>query len=421
MRISTFTAIAALGLTASALPIDEKRQTNKFDECTNFGDEWCNDGEVLTCKQVPFTDQGWVKSTHKTCSSKRKTEKFDKCFNYGEEWCNDGEILTCKKVPFVDQGRVKSTHKTCASKRGVGDYCNKIGVTWCQDYQVLTCSEYRITPTGAGCSTKRSVEVEERGWKPDITIPTLPIIPKPNIPKPVIPTPPVAASKRDTQRNPIIPPVIVPPMPPVVPKPVIPVPPKPFDKRGWKPDINIPSPPEIPKPNIPEPDVSIGRRDVGDPCGFVGFVWCQDYQIYTCTENNRIEPTGGSCNTKRSADAQKNPIIPPVIIPPVAPVIPKPVIPTPPTPPKPSVPREVEVRGWKPDINVPAKPEIPKPEIPGVPKPQVTKPAKRDIGDRCDKAVLEKTWCQDFEILQCVSVEGQGWGMIVSTGVGCST
>jgi hypothetical protein len=135
MRLSTITTLAALGLSASALPVDEKRQTNKFDKCTNFGDEWCNDGEILTCKQIPFTDQGWAKSTHKTCSAKRQTEKFDKCFNYGEEWCSDGEVLTCKKVPFVDQGRVKSTHKTCAAKRDVGDWCDKNGQTIPRHYE----------------------------------------------------------------------------------------------------------------------------------------------------------------------------------------------------------------------------------------------------------------------------------------------
>jgi hypothetical protein len=102
------------------------------------------------------------------------------------------------------------------------------------------------------------------------------------------------------------------------------------------------------------------------------------------------------------------------------PVVPKPVIPV---PPKPFEKRDVEVegRGWKPDINVPTKPQIPKPEVPNVPKPQLTKPVKRDVGDRCDKLALGKTWCQDFEVLECGDVEGQRWGVIASTGVACST
>ncbi|KAH7093389.1 hypothetical protein FB567DRAFT_576092 [Paraphoma chrysanthemicola] len=299
MHLSTITTLAALGLTASALQINinGKRQTNKFDGCTNSGDERCNDGE--------------------TRSAKRQTEKFDKRFNYGEEWCNDGKVLTCKKVPFVDQGRVKSTHKTCATKRDIGDWCDKNGVIWCQDYQILTCSIYRITPTGAGCGTKRSVEVESRGRKFDINILVPPVIPKTSIPKPDNPLPLRPGSKRSADpqgiksAKPIIPPVA-----PVVPEPVNSVPPRPF-----------------------------GVRDV-----------------------------------------------------------------------------DVEARGWKPDVNVPTptKPDFPMSDIPEVSKSQFTKPVKRDLGDRCDKAALGKTWCQDSKVLECADLEGLRWGVVKSTGEACS-
>jgi hypothetical protein len=123
---SLFAVIAITTSTATASP---KHQLNKYESCTDFGAEWCNDGEILTCHKTPFTDHGWVKGTQKPCVAKRQADKFEKCFNYGEQWCSDGEVLVCKKVAFVDQGRATSTHKKCAAKkkRGVGSWCDDLG------------------------------------------------------------------------------------------------------------------------------------------------------------------------------------------------------------------------------------------------------------------------------------------------------
>lgn len=68
-------------------------------------------------------------ATYTLASTERSQGVYEYCTNYGAEWCHDGEILTCQEAVQTTGGWVRSTHKACANKRELGSWCRELGMS----------------------------------------------------------------------------------------------------------------------------------------------------------------------------------------------------------------------------------------------------------------------------------------------------